>query len=146
MKNIKTLKIRKNGTLKLAREYDDTVVGTGTPGRAGYIIAGTNYIALASGISSGVLKGLIVEQTTTGEDQNKISILGDDAEVTVDNGSLASGVHFTIGGNVYHDGSALLTTNNGCGNKMGISLEDMYANSGATLDMLTRSAQEIARE
>ena len=146
--NIETLKIKRNGTLKLDRDYDYSAsgVGTGTPGRAGQIDTTLDTITLADGVTSDVVKGLIVEQTTSGEDQNKISILADEAEVSVHNASLESGVHFTNGAPVYHNASALLTPTSGTGNQMGTSLCDLYSNSGGELDMLTRSAQEIAND
>jgi hypothetical protein len=144
-KNIKSLKIRKNGTMKLSRTYTDATISTGTPGKAGEIDPSTDKIILALGVSSGKMKGLIVEQTTLGEDQGKISILADEAEVTVENASLASGVQFTIGGAVYHNSAALLTPTSGTGNRMGTSLASLYSNSGSDLDMLTRSAEDIAR-
>jgi len=146
--NIQTLKIRKNGTMKLARDYDSSAsgLGSGTPGRVGEIVAATDTIALATGVTSNTLKGLIVEQTTSGEDQTKISILADDAEATVNNASLESGTHFTIGTPVYHNASALLTPTSGTGNRMGTSLSDLYVSSGSELEMVTREADEIAND
>ncbi len=144
--NVETLKIQKNGTMKLARDYTAATISTGKPGRVGEIDPSTDKIILATGVTSDRLKGLIVEQTTETEKQNKISILADEAEVNVHNDSLESGVTFSSGAPVYHNASAKLTPTSGTGNRMGVALSALASNSGSDLPLLTRSAQEIAND
>ena len=135
-KAIKTLKIRKNGTIKLSRDYDKDIASM-TSGMAVQINAATDTIVLATNVTSTVMKGLLVEQVTSGEDQNNISLLADEAEVAVEQASLASGVAFTVGGVVYHNASGKLTPTSGTGNRMGVSLSAIYSNSGSDLIMVT---------
>jgi hypothetical protein len=135
---IYTLKIRKNGTLKLARSYDYTAASM-SPGMAVQIDNTLNTIVLATGVTSSVIKGLLVEQTTQGENQNNISLLADVSEVAVPQASQASGVAFTFGGVVYHNAAGKLTPTSGTGNRMGISMSSIYSNSGSDLIMLTDS-------
>lgn len=134
--SIKTLKIRKNGTIKLTRDYDSSIASM-TPGMAVQIDSTLNTIVLATGVTSNVIKGLLVEQVTSGEDQNNISLLADEAEVAVEQASLASGVQFTVGGVVYHNAAGKLTPTSGTGNRMGISQSAIYSNSGSDLIMMT---------
>lgn len=138
---IKTLKIRKNGTIKLSRDYDKDIASM-TPGMAVQIDAATDTIVLATNVTSTVMKGLLVEKVTSGEDQNKISMLADEAEVAVERASLASGVEFTVGGVVYHDASGKLTPTSGTGNRMGISQSAIYSNSGTDLVMITDPVED----
>ena len=144
--NVETLKIQKNGTMKLARTYTLATIGTGKPGRAGEIDPSTDKIILATGVTSGRFKGLIVEETTASEDQKKISILADEAEVNVDNDSLESGITFTNSAAVYHNAAGDLTATSGTGNRMGTALATLISNSGSNLTMLTRAAEEIAND
>jgi len=140
--DIKTLKIRKNGTVKLAREYDHTTLPSMTPGMVVQINATTDVIERATGITSGVIKGLLVEECTINEDQRKLSLLADQAEVAVEQASLASGVEFTVGGIVYHGADSKLTPTSGTGNRVGVSQSAIFSNSGSDLVMLTDEANE----
>jgi hypothetical protein len=134
--SIQTLKIRKNGTLKLSRNYDADIASM-TPGMAVQINTATDTIILATGAGSSAIRGLLVEQVTSGEDQNQISLLADQSEVAVEQASLASGVAFTVGGVVYHNAAGKLTPTSGTGNRMGISQSAIYSNSGSDLVMIT---------
>jgi len=139
--SIKTLKIRKNGTIKLSRGYDKDIASM-TPGMAVQINPATDEIILATGAGSSALRGLLVEQVTSGEDQNQISLLADEAEVAVEQASLASGVAFTVGGMVYHNAAGKLTPTSGTGNRMGISQSAIYSNSGSDLVMITDPVED----
>ena len=144
--NITTLKIRKNGTMKVAADYAYATFASQKPGIAVQLDAATGQISEATGVTSNVLKGLLVEQTTVNENQNNISFLADEAEVAVTRDSLASGVEFTIGARVYHDSSSKLTPSSGTGNVMGTALNHIYSNGATDLILITRSAQSIANE
>jgi len=140
-KAIKSLKIRKNGTIKLSRDYDAAIASM-TPGMAVQINPTTNEIILATGAGSSAIRGLLVEQVTSGEDQNQISLLADEAEVGVEQASLASGVQFSIGGVVYHNAAGKLTPTSGTGNRMGVSQSSIYSNSGSDLIMITDPVED----